>query len=659
MVRSILPFRRALLALTTLALLSGCKSGGGDDDDDDPVGPTGSVNIVMSSATMSVAAGDSRAVTITAVRSGTFSGAIPLSVTGAPSGVTVTLTPATIAAGANGSTALVTTSATTAPGSTFTLTFTATGLAGGATVTAGTVLVTVNAASPGSIAIAAAPGSLALIAGGAAATSTVTITRTAPFTGAVALALSGAPPGLTVTATPATGITGTTATISAQAASTLIGGPFSVTVTASGAGVSSVTATITVNVAPPPSGTGIAVAYCTEDAPVWVAQQDGAGAWTRVLPTTGSTYHINFASGRGGLAVVDTVFNNPLVDVIYLTTAELTEYAATVNTGGCGSKTVFVPFTGATTSQRKNIGIGYANSLINANTPASGTFQLDLVAPGPQVLLATTRNGSAPDQPLRIVMRRDVNIPAGGTGASIDFAATEAFTPETATVTINGLTTGDQQDGHVYFSGTRGSAFAELFYAFDVLGSWRYYALPASRLNSGELQLLMTSVVSNDQLETRTVMRHFRSAAAASLTLPPRLSVPTVTRLASAPYGRGRAVLTSQSAYDRWVQATFSTAPRHNSVLVTAGYAGASLPATWDLQMPDLSGVTGWNNAWGLTTAPFAWSVSAAGGSHYQLATPLSDGATGVTSTRESSASVVSATPAVSRHARILGHRQP
>ncbi|MCC7054269.1 MAG: hypothetical protein IT355_13465 [Gemmatimonadaceae bacterium] len=653
-----MPLRHALLALTTLALLTSCTSGG-DDDDDDPVGPTGSVTIVTSSATMSVAAGDSRAVTITAVRSGTFSGAVPLSVTGAPAGVTVTLTPATIAVGATSSTALVTTTATTPAGTSFTLTVSATGLAGGATVTAGTVVVTVSAATPGSIAVAAAPPTLALIAGGAAATSTVTITRTAPFTGAVALALSGAPPGLTVTATPATGITGTTAAVSAQAASTLAGGSYPVIVTASGAGVSNATATITVTVSPPAIGSGIAVAYCAEDAPVWVAQQDGAGAWTRVLPTTGSTYHINFASGRGGLAVVDTVFNSPLVDVIYLTTADLTEYAATVNTGGCGSKTVTVPFTGATTAQRKSIGIGYANASINANTPASGTFQLDLVAPGPQVLLATTRNGSAPDQPLRVVMRRDVNIPAGGTGASIDFASSEAFTPETASVAITGLTTGDQQDGYVHFNGSRGSALAELFYAFDVPGTWRYYALPASRLNTGELQQLLTSVVSGDQLETRTVMRYFRSAAAASLTLPPRLSVPTVTRLASAPYGRGRAALTSQPEYDRWVQATFSTAPRHNSVLVTAGYAGASLPATWDIQMPDLSGVTGWNNAWGLTTAPFAWSVSAAGGSHHQLASPLADGATGVTSTRESGSAVVTAAPAVSRHARVLGLRRP
>jgi hypothetical protein len=86
----------------------------------------------------------------------------------------------------------------------------------------------------------------------------------------------------------------------------------------------------------------------------------------------------------------------------------------------------------------------------------------------------------------------------------------------------------------------------------DMLGSWPDFALPSTRLNSGDLQL-------------------------------------PESRVASAPYPRGRAVLSSQAAYDRWVQVTFRSSPRTNNVLVKAGYAGSSLPTAWELEMPDLS----------------------------------------------------------------------
>src|SRR5947208_3342347 len=58
---------------------------------------------------------------------------------------------------------------------------------------------------------------------------------------------------------------------------------------------------------PPPPPTTISVAYCTGLEPMWVAFQDGDGAWTRALPTVSNgkvVFQSGFASDRGGIATV-------------------------------------------------------------------------------------------------------------------------------------------------------------------------------------------------------------------------------------------------------------------------------------------------------------------------------------------------------------------
>ena len=54
---------------------------------------------------------------------------------------------------------------------------------------------------------------------------------------------------------------------------------------------------------PPPTS----VAYCEPYTPLWVAFQNGDGAWTRALPTGtsgGSVFQYTFSSNRGGVATV-------------------------------------------------------------------------------------------------------------------------------------------------------------------------------------------------------------------------------------------------------------------------------------------------------------------------------------------------------------------
>ena len=99
-----------------------------------------------SPGSLSVAQGGSASSTISSTVAGGFNSAIALSVSGVPSGVTASLTPASIAAPGNGSSTLAFTASSTATTGTFNVTVTATG--GGITHTA-VVSLSVSAAGGG------------------------------------------------------------------------------------------------------------------------------------------------------------------------------------------------------------------------------------------------------------------------------------------------------------------------------------------------------------------------------------------------------------------------------------------------------------------------------------------------------------------------------
>src|SRR5438309_9191098 len=74
------------------------------------------------------------------------------------------------------------------------------------------------------------------------------------------------------------------------------------TLTASATGLTGATSgTVAVSAA----GGSVSTTFCSAYAPIWLAVQDGNGAWTRVLPNPGTTtYELSFSSGKGGLAFV-------------------------------------------------------------------------------------------------------------------------------------------------------------------------------------------------------------------------------------------------------------------------------------------------------------------------------------------------------------------
>ncbi len=601
-------------------------------------GDAGSIALAATPTTLNVAAG-AAAVTsdIAITRTAPFAGAVGFTVSGAPAGVTASMNPVS------------------APGAASTLSVSATASAVNGTYPlvvrgSGTGIadatVTVNATVTGGAAAGASftfsPTPLPVTAGGAANTSSVTIARQGTFApnGALNLVLSGAPAGLTASVAPSTNVTGATATVTAQASAAVPAGTYNLTLTGTGTGIPNATATLPVLV----SGVGggsVSVTFCAEDAPIWVASQDGSGAWTRVNPTSGTTYQFNFGSGKGGVATVDTVGAGTDLSVIYATVAEFTTGASTTNNGGCETnKSVNGSVSGVGATELASVSLGSSAAVV---IPAVSTsFELNDVPAGLQDLVATRTDGTTSTVNW-VILRRALN-PANGSTLPVLAFGTEGFAPASANVTVTGLGS-DAAAVASLFTGVRGSSFAFLSSITDIVAATPpqpFAAIPAGNLQANELQeLIAFAEEQGNSNSDRSAGLYFTTVSNRTVALGPKLSTPTVTKIVTAPNARPNVLLVSQSQYNRLFSAEYeqSSLNRTANVVATTGYYG-SLPGTWNVTLPDLAGAAGWDTNWGLADGtPIDWTVSAQGGAIQFLDVNIADGSA------TQSASIQSATP--------------
>ena len=207
-----LPGASVLVLLASLACAGGSDAppaaGGGGSP---PITAPGVIVVSVAPTTLSVAAGSNGTATIAVARAGGFTGAVTLAVDGAPTGVPVTVTPATLDAGVTSAVLQVAVPATAATSSS-TLTVRARGT-GVADATASLAL-GITAAPVVAPTITLTPGSASIAVG---ATQQLTVATTGTLTGPVTFA-STAPTVATVSSTGlVTGIAAGTAIITASA----------------------------------------------------------------------------------------------------------------------------------------------------------------------------------------------------------------------------------------------------------------------------------------------------------------------------------------------------------------------------------------------------------------------------------------------------------
>jgi len=213
---------------------------------------TPAFTIAAAPTSVSVVVGSSGSSTITTAVSGGFSSAIALTSSGAPTGVTVAFSPASIASPGSGTSTVTFTVASTATAGTYPITITGTG--GGLTETA-SVSLTVTAAATPAFTLSASPTTVSVTAGGSGA-STITTAVSGGFSSAIALTSSGAPTGVTVAfsptsiASPGSGTSAVTFTV----ASTTTAGTYPITITGTGGGITH-TASVSLTVSAAAQGT--------------------------------------------------------------------------------------------------------------------------------------------------------------------------------------------------------------------------------------------------------------------------------------------------------------------------------------------------------------------------------------------------------------------
>jgi hypothetical protein len=453
------------------------------------------------------------------------------------------------------------------------------------------------------VAIATATPSLALVAG-EQASITVRVTRRAGFAGPVTLGVTGAPAGITVALTP-NPVAGDTAVLAIEAGDGVAAGAYPLAFSASGAGVRTATATLQLQVAAP-SVTAVTIPFCDNLAPVWAAFQDGNGAWTRATLTSSggrTTLRHEFTSARGAVAMVTPAFDGQftVLRVLYGSPAELATEGDTLR-AACevaDEKTWNGQVDGLGAQERALVSTGILRS--GSVAPVAGNFVIPGVSPGLQDVLATrTRLADEVETITGFILRRDVEVPNEAQLPTFDFTSAEAFAPATATLTIAGA--GADPVISVSELHTRNSRVAHPFLTRDPFATTRpYFGLPSFYLRNDDLQLLHIATSNAANGSSRTADVYFRTTVDRTLALGVPITAPTLSEEAGGTALRVRGLFGALADYDQ--SATLVLVQVGSGLIASVAATGSYSLAQgggFDVAVPDLSTVAGFDGAWAL-----------------------------------------------------------
>lgn len=564
--------------------------------------------VTLNPTAVNVAPGAQSTSAITITRTGGFTGALTFALQGnPPAGVVLTLPSGPVTAATSQITVSV--GAQVAAGS-YPLTINITGTG----VPASTVTLTLTVPSLGGLSLATSPATVSVTQGQSAQT-TLTVTRVAPLVAPIQITVSGLPNGVTAAVNP-NPVTGATATITFTATAGAAVGNVSATITGSGGGVTSAPVTLPVTVASSGGGGGgagnVTYNFCSiTGLPAFVAYQDGNGPWVRATAGTNDRYSFNIASGRGGVAVVMTSGFGSDMDVEFGTVAELNAFGSddcddTTTTGRSFTGTVV----GAAATDLVFVVAGGAFTTV---VPAlSSSFTVKDVTSGPFDLMATrfSQLGGA----AKFFIRRNLNPANNSALPTIDFNSADAFDPVQRALTINnGMGQEISSLGLYVLQGGSGGAFYFADFEPSLATSRPWFGVPTNRQAAGDFHLLSAVAFSpQNEDDTRSITRIFREATDQMLTLPGALGPVNVTSLGAAGgNARLRATYSAQADYANLWNVSYRQNAVGVTINATSGYITGSAVV---LDVPDLTGLAGWNTSWGLSNgANTNWDFGASG----------------------------------------------
>ena len=439
---------------------------------------------------------------------------------------------------------------------------------------------------------------------GSSGSQDVTITRTGGFTGDVTLAMEGLAAGLTATISP-NPVSGTTATITVSATASVAIQTYNPTIRGTATGVPDDVTSMDINVIAA-AGTQVSMDFsvCSAgDRPVWVAFQDGGGAWTPVTGI-GDMYTFMISSGTGGVTYVIDQFGESTIFTQYLTQAE---FASAEFLQFCGSP-----------DPVKTVNLTLANSIGPTNLSLGGA-PLSVFADGPYSISGVGAGAldfvgftASPVGANRMLILRDQDIADNGNIGTIDFTA-GGFAAAGATVTIGGLSGGETLFGGMsYATVSPGDvcSVARLTSGTIVSNPFPAGGAPAAEQDADDFHVAVLTSISGTS--SRTAEEAFQTFADRTVNLGAALPVPTVTDVSgTANYLRLQADFLLPAEYNNFTFFSYNDAAPSTVLLFASDGVKAG---NVSFALPDFTGLAGWTDSWAPpTTATGNWGVSAFG----------------------------------------------
>ncbi|MGH7582442.1 MAG: hypothetical protein ACREL5_04355 [Gemmatimonadales bacterium] len=566
-----------------------------------PAATSDAIDIMLDSSLAQAAQGGTVVITGSATRSGGFTGAVSITVSGLPAGVTdsVAYLVTSDSISTFGVTIFVAGSVT--PGA-----YTLTVRASGQGVTTATAAFTLTVPATPTYTISVDPAAVDIAQGGSN-TATVVVFRGGGFTGAVNLTVSGGAGVFAGTISPDT-ISGGTSTITLIAPQTQPLGMQMVTIHASATGFASdQTTPLTVNVTPAGGDVpNVAVDFtaCTTALqPIWFAYQNGS-AWT-VIPAAGHLYQFAVLQPTGGYAwVVQSPGGGTQIDVAYLTPPGVGFPVAVAACTPAGTKSMSGTLAGMVAGQQATVSLDNA---IAVSTFPTASYALAGLADGTADLMAyRTAAGGPPSSSDRMIIRRGLPIVDGGVIPVLDFGGGESVTPSQATITVTGAGGGVISATMSYYLSNCASAGA-LYSILNPPATIPVYGVPGASQLQGDMHALSIGVTTGDT--TVLVQDFFHTLVDHVVTVPAPLPAPTITILGGG-YKRLQAtdVLPFPVAYKSMGTFSYADGLSAHSVSISAtGYPPAPLMA-----MPAFSGLPGFQDGWApAASAAVTWTLGA------------------------------------------------
>jgi len=368
---------------------------------------------------------------------------------------------------------------------------------------------------------------------------------------------------------------------------------------------------------PSPASSAVEVAYCRGAEPLWVAFQDGDGAWTRANPIASgqyTTFHHDFTSNRGAVArAAELPGGFRTLSILYGAPSEL----------GLASDTAFQrcsadarrTFNGTIAGLAPNdiAVVSAGNSVLDYTSIETGSsWQLSGALAGPQEFLATrgTRVNGAVSL-TKMILRRSSGLPDGAMIPAFDFESAEAFQPVVPTVTF----VGNDGGAVITYTGVRtahSNSFLSALAGGGGTATSPYFAIPEDRLQTGELQSVSATTVPAGNVVRGTTV-YFRTPVDRTLAFGAVPSAPELSVVSTTPTARLRARFAVQGDYDRYTSINFQ---QENTVLsLSMSGAYATLAGDYEFVVPDLTSVSGFDPRWTLRSGTqVLWTTARVGG---------------------------------------------